>query len=120
MHGDHGEGLRHRLDRDEVADGEQHRGDGHAELAPDALRDDRDEDRRAVLHSHHRQVDRVQVARQVLLDLLEKLDVAAALLAQIDEPHLGDARDRRFGHGEHGAEDDAESDRGDPDHPANG
>jgi hypothetical protein len=111
--------LRHRFHDDEVDQRESHGDQRHPEIVRVPLGDDRDHDGRAVLAEHHRQVDRVQVPRRLLLDALEQRGVAPSVLAERHRAHPAHTADRRLGHGEHRAEEhEQDDDRYEPAHEA--
>ena len=107
----HGEGLGHRLDDDEVDEGEADRHQRDAEPAERLLGEHRDQHGGAVLHQQHREVDRVQVRRQIAGDLLEQDRVRSSLLPQRDRAHAADARERGLGERQHGADHHQHDDR---------
>ena len=104
----HGERLGHRLDEHEVQQREPERDQAHpravAAFPELVLREDRDEDRRPVLHEHHGEVYGVEVARRIRLDLHERLRVPAIVLLERERADARRPGERRLGGGEHGAE----------------
>jgi hypothetical protein len=97
------ERLRHRLDDDEVREREDEGGDRDPDVAEVVLGEEGNQDRRAVLHDHDCEVDRVQVGGGLALDRLEAPRVPPALGVERRRPRARHAADGRLGHREHGA-----------------
>ena len=76
------------------------------------LRQDRHQNRRAVLGEHHRQMHRIEVARQIRLDGFEQRRVAVPLFAQKDRVRVCHPAERSCRQGEQRSKEKQNDDRG--------